>query len=182
MTSLDTVQLAPLCNLKTIDLSGTQMPRCVCTAVRSYLSSVTVFIKNGPTFCDTRGSPCPVDVPSNATSQLYNQCLASKAALVQEERKSSILIYAAIGSGCLGILILLCLCCIRNRKIARQRERQKKAAAARRKARKAKDAAEQRLMSLEQSGPDSDCEKKTKLAESNTIQVDIEKVPAGNNL
>lgn len=178
MTNVDPVQIAPLCYLKTIDLSGTQMSGCLCQQIRAYLSSISVYIKNGPNTCDSNGA-CPIEISSNATTQVYAECLASRAALVQEERTSSIMIYAAIGSACLGILILLCCCCIRNRKIARKKEKQKKAAAARRRARKAKEAAEQRLISLEQTSPkaDDNCEKKTKLLESNIIRVDIEKIP-----
>lgn len=175
-----------MCNLKTIDLNGTQMSGCVCQQVRQYLGAIPVYIKNGPNYCDNSGSGCSLD-STNTTAQLYAACVATKAALVQEERKSSILIYAAIGAGCLAVLLLLCCCCIRNRKIARRRKEQKKAAAARRRARKMKEAAEQRLISGDEEeqkkkalSDESDCEK-IKNGDRNTIiRVDIEKVPPGD--
>lgn len=189
LTQLENVQLAPMCNLKTIDLSGTQMSGCVCQQTRAYLASASVYIKNGPNYCDNTPG-CSLDPPSNATLQLYESCIASKAAQVQEERQSSIMIYAGIASGCLAAVILLICCCVRNRKIERRKREEKKKAAARRKARKMKEALEQRLIGDEKSSPhnttpvDSDCEKMAVVirgsgGESNVIRVDIEKTPRG---
>lgn len=180
MTQLEPEQLAPMCNLKTIDLSGINMSGCVCQHVRSYLAATSVYIKNGPNYCENTANDCSTHPRSNTTEHLYTQCLASKAAQVREERKSSILIYAAIGSACVGVLLLLCCCCIRNRKIKRRRKEQKKVAAERRRARKLKEA-EQRLISPEKSSsPSNDGVSDRNSIKSNIIQVDIEKVPLGN--
>lgn len=177
MGSLDTAQLAPMCNLKTIDLSGTQMPGCVCQGIRKYLSTFSIYIKNGPNACDTKGVACTEPIPSNVTQQLYTQCLAARAALVQEQRQSSILLYAAIAAGCLSVILLLSCCCVRNRKITRRRNEQRKAAAARRRARKAEKASE-KLISAEQNSHSD--EKKPRIENSHhVVQVDIEKVPPG---
>ena len=182
MTQVAAAQLAPMCHLKTIDLSKTTMQGCSCHRVQAYLDSTAVYIKNGPIFCDTTGGECSPEQPSNATQQLHGQCLATREAQV----KSSMMIYGAIGAVVAAVLLLLCCCCIRNRKIARQRKEQKKAAAARR-AKKRKEAAEKRLMNATEASSDanlfsSDSEKGAKDSDNgvpSVVKVDIEKAPPG---
>lgn len=187
LTSIDVVQLAPMCNLKTVDLNGTSFSGCLCHSVRSYLLSLKVFIKNGPFYCDKSGATAAACPPSssNATLQIYSECLATKEALVEEERKSSILFYAGIAGGCLLVIVLLSCCCARNRKISKKREQQKQAAAARRRARKSKSEEAMRLMLRDGATDQSSLTKQQLLLSGeerghDVIQVDIEKAPPGD--
>lgn len=171
MINIDPIQLAPMCSLKTIDLKGTNMPGCACKSIEFHLHTASVFIKNGPIHCDRNGPECTI-TGGNATQQLHMECMTNKQSRIQEEMKSSILIYAAIGGGSLLAILLICGCFIRNKKVSANRKKEKRAAAARRKARRMDD--EHLLMiKAEQNNQVEKCTKN----DSNVIQVDVEKVP-----
>lgn len=167
MSNLNVLQVANMCNLKTIDLNGTQIAGCTCWSLRSFLSSIKVYIKNG-LHCNSDASDCSVSANStNATEHIYTACLSITADRVQEERKSSILLYATIAAGSLLLLTILCCCCIRNRKIRRRRRKEKEMAATRRRERK------QQLRLLQNQNQD----RKESDRDSDHIQVEMAKIP-----
>ncbi|XP_037930134.1 leucine-rich repeat-containing protein 4C-like [Teleopsis dalmanni] len=114
LTELTMSKFANMCNLKSIDLTKTDMSICSCQQVNNHLRFVDADTKFVPICRDSLDlNICPLPYNETIKSTTFERC--KRTAALEEARSTWFFIAGCVGGGILVLLIVIC-CCHRRQK------------------------------------------------------------------